>query len=98
MLTTEIDAEAVLGNVVTAIASTLRPVAMVGCPPLGPSLLPRAMPLPGTLLCPSPLLLPRGCLLLGPVRLLLGLLGTLPLLLWLRLLLGPLLLGLLRGL
>jgi hypothetical protein len=57
------------------------------------------MSLPGAVLCPSPLLLPRDCLLLGALRLLPGRLGTLgllrrqPLLLSLRG--GPLLLRLL---
>jgi len=92
VLTPEIETEAVLRNVVTAIASTLHPGPMLAFPPLSTTLLPCTMPLPATLLQPSPLLLPRDCLLLRTVRLLLlpGLLGTLSLLL-----LRPLLLSLL---
>jgi len=79
VLTPEIEAEAVRGNVVTAIASTLRPSAMIAVPVLRPILLKRTVPLPGAMLCPSPLLLPRHRLLLCALRLLLlpGLLGTL---------------------
>ena len=95
-MTPERETEAVLRNVVTAIAATLRPGAMLACPALRPILLPCTMPLPSAVLCPPSLLLPRDCLLLGTLRLLvllLGRLGTLCLLL-LRLLLlrllGPL--------
>ena len=101
-MTPERETEAVLRNVVTAIAATLRPGAMLACPALRPILLPCTMPLPSAVLCPPSLLLPRDCLLLGTLRLLvllLGRLGTLCLLL-LRLLLlrllGPLLLLLRR--
>jgi hypothetical protein len=72
---------------------------MLACPVLRAILLQRTMSLPGAVLCPSPLLLPRDCLLLGALRLLPGRLGTLgllrrqPLLLSLRG--GPLLLRLL---
>ena len=95
MVTPETESEALLRNVVTAIASTLRPSAMIAGPVLSAILLKCAMPLPGAVLLPPPLLLPRSCLLLRSLRLLLlpGLLGTLDLLvLWLplRSLLGPL--------
>ena len=95
MLTPERESEAVLGNIVTAIASTLCPGAMLACPVLRTILLQRSMRLPGAVLGPSPLLLPRDCLLLGTLRLLPARLGTLGLLLWRSLLLsllGPLLL------
>jgi hypothetical protein len=46
VLGSEIEAEGVLRNVVTAVASALRPGAMVGGPPLGAILLPGIMPLP----------------------------------------------------
>jgi len=100
VLTPERQTEAVLRNVVAAIASPLRPGAMLACPALRTILLPRTMRLPGAVLCPSPLLLPRDCLLLGTLwlRLLSVRLGTLSLLLWLPLLrdrLRPLLLRLL---
>ena len=90
MLIAEIEAEAVLGNVIAAIAPALRPGAMIAVPPLSAILLPCTMSLPGTLLGPSPLLLPRDCLLLRTLRLLLllGLPGTLCLLLLRLLLLG----------
>ena len=83
MLTSEIETEAVLRNVVTAIASALRPSPMVACPVLRTTLLPGSVPLPGALRCPCLLLLPRDGLLLGTlgVLLLLRLLGSL--LLWL---------------
>src|ERR1019366_1210981 len=103
VLTPEIEAEAGLRNIVTAIASTLRPSAMIAFPALSTILLPRTVPLPAALFQPSPLMLPRDCLLLRTLRLLLlpGLLGTLCRLL-LRLLLprllGPLLLRLSSGL
>jgi hypothetical protein len=90
VLTTEIEAEAVLRNVVAAIASALRPGAMLAFPALSTTLLPSAVALPAALLHPSSLLLPRDCLLLGTARLLLlpGLLGMLFLLLSLPLLLS----------
>jgi len=52
---------------------------MIAVPVLRPILLKRTVPLPGAMLCPSPLLLPRHRLLLCALRLLLlpGLLGTL---------------------
>ena len=86
MLTPEIETEAVLRNIVTAIASTLRPCAMLACPLLSAILVPGTLPLPGTLLLPSPLLLPRDGLLLGTLRLRLSLslLGALFRLLLLR--------------
>lgn len=70
-MTTEIEAEAVLRNVVATVASTLRPGAMLAFPLLSAPLLPGALPLPAALLQPSPLLLPRDCLLLATARLLL---------------------------
>jgi hypothetical protein len=82
----EIETEAVLRNVVTAVASSLHPCAMIAFPPLSTILVPCTMLLPAAPLYPSPLLLPRGGLLLCTARLLL-----------LRLL-GPLLLRLLSGL
>ena len=84
VVTPERKTEAVLRNVVTAIAPTLRPGAMIAGPVLCAILLKCAMPLPGALLLPSPLLLPRDCLLLGTLRLRLlpGLRGTLLLLRW----------------
>ena len=83
VLTTEIEAEAVLRNVVAAVASTLRPGSVLAFPLLSAPLLPGTLPLPAALLQPSPLLLPRDCLLLGTARRLLlsGLLGALSLLL-----------------
>ena len=105
VLPSEIQTEAVLRNVVTAIASALCPGAMIGFPAMSAILLESAVPLPSALLFPSPLLLPRGCLLARALGLLLtGLLGLLlrwPLLasllgrLWLRRLLLAGLLGLL---
>ena len=93
MFIAEIEIEAGLRNVVTAIASTLRPGAVVALPVLSAILLPCTMTLPAAaLLYPSAPLLPRDCLLLRTLRLLLtGLFGTLFLLLRLR----PLLLSLL---
>ena len=97
-MTPETEAEGGLRNIVAAIASTLRPSAMIAFPPLSATLLPCTVPLPGALLLPSPLLLPRGCLLPRTLRLLLlpDLLGGLCLLLLrpllLSLLLDPLLL------
>jgi len=87
----EIEIELGLRNVVTAIATTLGPGAMIAIPVLSTILLPCTMPLPAALLLPSPLLLPRDCLLPRTLRLLLllALLGTL------CLLLRPLLLSLL---
>jgi hypothetical protein len=79
VLTSEIETEAGLRNVVTAIAPTLPPGAMIAVPVLSPILLKCAMPLPGALLLPSPLLLPSDGLLLSALRLLLGLPGTLSL-------------------
>ena len=99
MVTAEIETEAGLRNVVAAIASTLRPAAMIACPASSTILLPGALPLPGALLCPSALLLPRDGLLPVAERLLLDLtiravaclLGPLDLLLLVPLLLlGPL--------
>ena len=106
VLTPEIETKSVLRNVVTAIAATLAPSAMLAFPPMSTALLPCAIPLPAALPRPSPLPLPRDCLLLRTLRLLWlpGLLGTLFLLLLRPLLLGlldpllllrPLLLGLL---
>ena len=67
----EIETEAVLRNVVTAVASALCPGAMLAFPPCGTILLEGTMPLPCALLLPSALLLPRDCLLPGTLRLLL---------------------------
>ena len=92
MLTPERETEAVLRNVVTAIASPLRPGAMLAGPVLRTILLQRTMPLPGAVFCPSPLLLPRDCLLLGTLWLLVLLrsrLGTLGLLLLCAAVAGP---------
>ena len=50
VLTPEIEAEAFLRNVVAAIASTLRPGAMIVVPIAIAILLPCAMPLPATAL------------------------------------------------
>jgi len=86
-----------LGDVVTAVAATLQPGAMLAVPLLSTPLLPCTIPLKAALPCPSPLLLPCDCLLPRTLRRLLlpGLLGTLCLLLPLLLrLLGPLLLRL----
>ena len=60
-----------MGDVETAIASPLSPVAMVAGPTLTAVLLPRAVPLPCALRRPALLLLPRGRLLLAALRLLL---------------------------
>ena len=88
MLASEIEAEAVLRNIVAAVSATLRPSAMIAGPVLRTILLKCALPLPSALLLPSPLLLPCGCLLLSALRLLLpGLLRTLSPLLILGLLL-----------
>jgi hypothetical protein len=46
VVTPEIETEAVLRNVVTAIASTLRPRAMLAFPVLSTTLLPGTVPLP----------------------------------------------------
>jgi len=80
MVTAEIETEAGLRNVVAAIASTLRPAAMITCPASSTILLPGALPLPGTLLCPSALLLPGDGLLPVAERRLLDLTVRLPLL------------------
>jgi hypothetical protein len=66
---------------------------MLAFPPSRTTLLPCTLPLPAASLQPSPLLLPRACLLLRAVRqpLLMSLLGALPLLDLLPLLLDPLL-------
>ena len=94
------ETEAGLRDVVTAVAATLLPGAMLAVPLLSTTLLPRTVPLKAALLCPSPLLLPRDCLLPSTLRwrLLPGLLGTLCLLHRLRTLLlrllSPLLLRL----
>ena len=80
MVTAEIETEAGLRNVVAAIASTLRPAAMIACPASSTILLPGALPLPGTLLCPSALLLPGDGLLPVAERRLLDLTVRLPLL------------------
>ena len=97
VLTPEIEIEAGLRNVVSAIASTLRPGAMVACPVLRAILLPCTMPLPAAaLLHPSPLLLPRDCLLLAYAAVAVVARACCPLLLLRPLLLsllGPLLLG-----
>jgi len=81
----ETEVESGLGNIETAIASALRPSAMVVIPVLRTALLPSTVFLPSALLYPAPLLLPSGRLLPRTLRLLLpGLLGSLfPL--WLRL-------------
>ena len=93
----ETEIEAGLGNVVTAVAATLRPGAVVAIPVPVAALLPATVPLPCALRGPSPLFLPRNCLHLRTLGLLL-----LPSLLWtLRLLLPGLLWALrllLRGL
>ena len=92
----EIEIELGFRNVVTAVASTLRPGAMIAIPVLRTILLPGTMALPAAALCPSPLMLPRDCLLPRALRLLLlSLLGVLLLGLLLLSLLGALLLGLL---
>jgi hypothetical protein len=80
MVTAEIETEGGLRNVVAAIASTLRPAAMIACPASSTILLPGALPLPGTLLCPSALLLPGDGLLPVAERRLLDLTVRLPLL------------------
>jgi hypothetical protein len=49
VLTTEIEIETVLRNVIATIAATLIPSAMLDLPVLGAILLPRAIPLPGAL-------------------------------------------------
>lgn len=85
--------EACLRNVEPAVAPTLPPIAMVASPILGSPLLPRIMSLPGAVLRPAPLLLPRRCLLPAALRLLL-----LPCLLSPLLRLRSLLLGLLNSL
>jgi hypothetical protein len=92
MVTAEIETEAGLRNVVAAIASTLRPAAMIARPASSTILLPGAMPLPGALLRPSALLLPRDGLLPVAERLLLNLMIPLLLLRLLDPLLVPLLL------
>ena len=100
MLAAEVETKTGLRDVETTVASALRPGSMVGRPMLGTILLPRATPLPGALLCPTLLLLPRSRLLLralrGSLSILLRALG----LLLLRLLsaLGLLLLRLLSAL
>ena len=68
-----------LRNVVAAIASTLRPVAMVAAPVMIATLLEIGMRLPGAIPGPSALLLPRSRLRSGALRLLLlsGLLNRL---------------------
>lgn len=58
-----------LRNEEAAITSTLRPGAMVATPLLTTALLPSGVRLPRTVHRPSPLLLPRGRLHLGPLRL-----------------------------
>lgn len=58
MAAAEREAEGRLGDVVTAIASALSPVAMVRGPVLGAVLLKAGMSLPTALLCPALLLLP----------------------------------------
>ena len=65
MSRTEIQTEAILGNVVAAIATALRPGAMIVLPILGAILLPTGVSLPSTLLPPTALLLPNLRLLLG---------------------------------
>ena len=92
-MTPEEEAEAVLGNIVTSIASALRPSAVLAVPLLSATLLPCPLSLPASLLQPSPLPLPGDRLLLCAawLRLLPGLLRTrwqLPLLLPLLRLLG----------
>lgn len=62
---TEIQTEAILGNVVAAVATALRPGAMIVLPILGAILLPTGVPLPSALLPPTVLLLPNLRLLLG---------------------------------
>ena len=64
MATPEMEIVGVLRNVVTAIASTLRPGAMIAVPILIAILLPGTMRLPAAALFqPSLLLLPCDCLL-----------------------------------
>ena len=58
VLAAEIETEGLLRNIVTAIASALRPRAMLVLPLPGSILLPGFVPLPTALPCPSPLLLP----------------------------------------
>ena len=72
MLAAEIEIEAVLRDVVTAVASALGPVAMVGGPVLAPVLLPGSVSLPAARLYPSTLLLPRLRYRPGALRLLLS--------------------------
>lgn len=62
VLPSEIQTEAVLGDVITPIAAALRPGAMVAFPPLGAILLKCAAPLQGTVLFPPTLLLPCNSL------------------------------------
>ncbi len=87
MLAAKIEPESLLRNVVSAIASALRPGAMIGSPPWRAELLKAILRLPAALLLPAPLLLPSPCLLLRPLLRYAVLLGALR-----RLLLGALLL------
>ena len=99
MLAAEVEIEAGLRDVETAVAAALRPGAMLGGPLSGAALLPGSVRLPGALLLPAALLLPHSRHLLRALglRLLAGLLDRLrPLLLLLGLLLSPLRLLLLR--
>ena len=79
VLIPEGEIEGRLGNVVAAIASTLCPGAVVAGPVVISTLLEISMGLPGAIFGPTPGLLPRRCLLPGPLRLLLlpGLLSRL---------------------
>jgi hypothetical protein len=68
MVTTEIDRESVLWNVVATISAALTPGTMLPLPVLGAIPLPRAVSLPSSLLGPPALLLPAACLLLAALR------------------------------
>jgi hypothetical protein len=50
MLEAEIETEAILGDIVTAVSSALRPAPMVGRPEPGATLLPGIVPLPAAAL------------------------------------------------
>jgi hypothetical protein len=71
VLITEIETEAVLGNIVASVAATLTPSAMISLPMGGPILLPGGVFLPTASLGPTTLLLPGLGLLLISLRLLL---------------------------
>jgi hypothetical protein len=90
VFTTKIKVEPVVGNIVPATSSALRPCAVIAIPPLSTILLPSAMPAPTTLLLSSALLLPCNWLRPATLRFL-ALLAWLRTLCLLRLLLPSLL-------